>query len=152
MTLQALADDLNKKLKQDIPITRHMGVQITDYDGQSLTLAAPLTPNLNDKATGFAGSLYSLCTLTGWCLLSLKLKQAGLEADVAIYESDINFSKPVCDNIQSTCVSPKTETIENFFEAFRAKGKAKIELNVTIRQNSETLVAFTGRYVALCRN
>ena len=42
-----------------------MQLQIAAYDGDSLSLHAPLAANFNDKGCAFGGSLTSLMTLAG---------------------------------------------------------------------------------------
>ncbi|MCP5302917.1 MAG: YiiD C-terminal domain-containing protein [Pseudomonadales bacterium] len=52
-----------------------MGMTVAEYDGNRLSLAFPLAPNINDKGTGFAGSLNAATTYCAWSLLHLFLKQ-----------------------------------------------------------------------------
>jgi len=54
-----------------------------------LVLEAPLAINFNDKRTAFAGTLASLCTLSGWAMTSLICEAAGLKADIAAIHSEI---------------------------------------------------------------
>ena len=50
--LDALAD----RVRAAIPLTTHLDFRFTAFDGERLTLTAPLAPNHNDKGTFFAGS------------------------------------------------------------------------------------------------
>ena len=75
-------DDLERKLREEIPLARAMDLRVADYDGQALTLAAPLPPNINDKGCAFGGSLASLMTLAGWGLVRLQLQARGSDAEV----------------------------------------------------------------------
>ena len=53
-----------------IPQVLAMQVQLAGERDGRLCLRAPLGPNVNDKGTAFGGSLVSLMTLAGWCLVS----------------------------------------------------------------------------------
>lgn len=145
----SLLDYFNHTLLNDIQLARHLGVRAVRHDGRSLLLTAPISANLNDKTTAFAGSLYSVCTLSGWGLLSLILKEAGIKADVAIYKSDINYYKPVRQDIQCLCALPTTETVEQLLAALHANNKAKIQLTAEIQENGTKTVEFNGKYVVL---
>jgi len=42
-----------------------MGIRVAAFNGTSLTLRAPLRPNVKDKGTAFGGGLYALLVLAG---------------------------------------------------------------------------------------
>ena len=66
-----ILEQLQIDLHREIPITRHMGITLVDYDDRRLTISAPLDKNINHRDTAFGGSLNTLATLAGWCLLNL---------------------------------------------------------------------------------
>ena len=78
-----------------IPLTRTMQIALRDYDGDSLTLAAPLAPNVNDKGCAFGGSLASVATLAGWGLVALKLKSLQIDCEIYVQDSTIRYLAPV---------------------------------------------------------
>ena len=71
------ATSLTALLHREIPISAFMQVRVEHLDGESIRLTAPFEPNRNIHGTGFAGSLYTLCVLTGWGLVSAWLKAQG---------------------------------------------------------------------------
>ena len=72
-TLDAAAAALERDILDKIVLARAMAISVVAYDGESLTMAAPLAPNVNDKGCAFGGSLVSLMTLAGWGLVKLAL-------------------------------------------------------------------------------
>ena len=68
-------DELQNVFHQQIPITNHLGLQVSSYENETLRLFAPLQENINHKASAFGGSIYSVCVLAGWGLLYLKMKE-----------------------------------------------------------------------------
>ena len=68
---------------------------IADWRDGHLRLSAPLSANVNDKGCAFGGSLVSLMTLAGWCLVSGRLQQAGLEAEVYVADSQVRYLAPL---------------------------------------------------------
>ena len=71
-----------------------MQIDQLEYSGHAITLSAPLAPNINDKGTAFAGSTAGLATLTGWCLITLWLREQGIAADVMIASVPITRYDP----------------------------------------------------------
>lgn len=60
---------------EHIPLSEKMGVRIQQYTGQKFITTMPETGNQNPHHTLFAGSLFSLATLTGWGLIWLMLRE-----------------------------------------------------------------------------
>ena len=115
------AERLNRRFGEQIPLTGHMGLAITAYDGHSLRMDAPLAPNLNDKGTAFAGSLATLATLAGWALATLLAENiTGDPCEAAVFESDIRY--------------------------LQDRGRARLALAVSICQDGVAKVRYLGRY------
>jgi len=139
---------LEQTLHRDIPITREMGIRVAAYDSNQLRLSAPLSPNVNDKGTAFGGSLYSLAVLCGWSLLHLKLKEAGLPHNVVIHEANVRYLLPVSQDMTAEC-RIDDEALAQMFAALENHDRARLPLDVVIRQNEHPALAFSGRYVVL---
>ena len=137
---------LNDTLGRCIPITRAMGITADSYDGNRLRLNAPASPNRNDKQTAFAGSSYSIAALSGWSLLFIKLVERGIDADIAIYEGEINYIKPVKGDFYSICATPAAATIKDFFGVLETRKKARIALSTAVYDAESEVVNFTGKY------
>lgn len=146
-----LAAELQRTLAHEIPITRHLGLAVEAYDGERLTLVAPLAKNLNHKATAFAGSLNAVTTLAGWGLAWLILRELGIAATVVIQHSTSNYLLPVTSDFSARCRKPDAEQLALFAATLRRRGKARIELHVSIEQDGRVAVDFSGRYVVIAR-
>jgi thioesterase domain-containing protein len=143
------AEQLQQTLYTDIPLTRAMGLRVSAYDGQTLRLAAPLAPNVNDKGTAFGGSLYTLAVLCGWSLLRLKLNEAGMQQkNIVIHEANTRYLLPVSGELHAACTLTG-DVLNEFMQPLQKKGRARITLTVAIHQQDRTAVEFTGQYVAL---
>ena len=139
---------LNDTLAQRIAITQALGIKAERYDGNQLTLSAPAAANLNDKATVFAGSLYSTAVLCGWGMLFLKLREAGLNADIAVYHADINYLKPATGDFRAVCAAPEPAALADFLDALNANGKARLTLAAEVHDPRRQVASFTGKYAA----
>lgn len=137
-------------LHKAIPLTHAMSVDQIEFSKNRLTLGAPLEPNLNDKGTGFAGSISGLATLSGWCLLTLWLRERGIEADVMIASSEQRFIAPVQDRMVAFASLPEDDVIEQFWNRFKERGRARLPINVTLGHGTP-LFELNGSYAAINR-
>ncbi|NRP46961.1 MULTISPECIES: YiiD C-terminal domain-containing protein [unclassified Marinobacterium] len=137
-------------LHQAIPLTAAMQIDEIDYTGNQLQLSAPLEPNLNDKGTGFAGSIASIATLSGWCLLTLWLRERGIDADVMIAKSEQRYLAPVTDRLKAVATLPDDAVVEQFWQRFQEKQRARLPISVAVG-NEQTVFELQGDYAAVQR-
>ncbi|GAB7262927.1 hypothetical protein DZS_47790 [Dickeya ananatis] len=78
-----------------IPLSEKMGVRISQYTGQKFITTMPETGNQNPHHTLFAGSMFSLATLTGWGLIWLLLRERQLGGTIILADAHIRYSTPV---------------------------------------------------------
>lgn len=147
--MRNLVQALQETLENEIPLTQHLELHVIRYDEDGLTLRAPLAPNINHKRTAFAGSLNSVVTLAGWGLLWLVLQELELPARVVIQDSACSYLRPVSNDFSAFCRKPGPEYIAKMAEVLKRRGKARIELNAEIHDETTVAVSFTGRYVIL---
>lgn len=146
---QGFARELQGVLHHEIPLSRQMGLEVVGYDGASLSVRAPLAPNVNHKATAFAGSLTAVATLTGWGLIWLLLRERDMRSVIVIQESATRYLLPVGGDFVATCLMPPTRDVERFLASLALHGKARLPLTIEIRSGLDRIaVIFTGRYVA----
>jgi thioesterase domain-containing protein len=142
---------LNSFLFSGIPIAGAMGLQVISYGAEGLTLSAPLGPNRNDKGTAFAGSIYSAAVLTGWGLVTLRLREAGLDASVVVRDAEVRYLAPVTAPFTSFCASPKTPEWGEFLSSIKTKKGGRITLAVEVTQETGKAARFKGLYAAFLR-
>jgi thioesterase domain-containing protein len=146
----SLLDDLQRTLHREIPICAQMGIEVESYEGGRLTLRLPLGPNRNHKQTAFAGSLNALCTVTGWALVHLLVRERRTQADIVIRRSSIKYLQPLDrDPIRATSDELDAGLLTYFTEMLQEKGQAKLDLHVGIAGVDGSAVRFTGSYVVL---
>jgi thioesterase domain-containing protein len=131
---------------RDIPLAAAMGIGVESYDGATLAARAPLPPNRNVHGTAFAGSLFSLCVLTGWGAMWLTLRERGLTGMIVVADSRIQYRKAVTGDLVCRC-SPDASALENGLAEFQSAGRLRIELACAIDAGDKRAVNFTGTYV-----
>ncbi len=94
---------LNAIWAREIPLSGAMGICAEEFDGDTLTIRAPLAPNINVHGTGFAGSLYAIAALCGWGLVHLKLEEANAAGSIVIASANISYDKPCSGDLVARC-------------------------------------------------
>lgn len=120
------AQRLVQFIRDEIPLARAMDLQLGAYGIDTLSLRAPLAPNVNDKGCAFGGSLVSLMTLSGWALVELALRQRGVDCDVFVAESGVRYLAPLWHDFRSEARLADDADWNTFFDTLAARGRARI--------------------------
>jgi thioesterase domain-containing protein len=142
----ALATELEETWHREIPLAAAMGIAVDGYDGHTLTVRAPLDANRNVHGTAFAGSLYSICVLTGWGATWLVWREHGLAGSIVVADSTIQYRKAVAGDLLCRCTL-NAETVAAAVQEFRASGRAKLPLSCAVDADDRRAVTFMGTYV-----
>ena len=118
-------------VREQIPLTQAMQIEALAFDGQTLRLSAPLAPNVNDKGTGFGGSIVTLATLAGWALTTLVLKDHQINAEVVIAKSEIHYYKPITSRFTAQ-VSCELSVVEAMLARIDERGRGKLPLEIFV--------------------
>jgi len=144
--LQQWQSELQQIFWQKIPLSSYMQLQVQSIDRQQLVCAAPLAPNINLHQTMFAGSIYTLGTLTGWGVVWLLLKDQQLDGDIVLADAHIRYLKPVTAQAEGRCWRHQQQAD---FSALSQQRKAKLDIKVGIFCNDVQVAVFEGRFAVL---
>lgn len=142
-------ENLQNRIERLIPMTKAMGLRLVSFDGQMLTVEAPLGPNHNHQNTAFGGSLYCVGVMAAWSLLQLWLDEKGLPGDIVIQSGGMDYSDPVTDDFAATASFPDSVVMERFEAMLRRRGRARLSLESELLQYGEPRGRFSGRFVIL---
>ena len=118
---------------QAMPPVAAMQLRIAGFDGDCLRLEAPLLRHVNDKGCAFGGSLVSLMTLAAWGLVTLRLQQAGLPADVFVADSQVRYLAPLYDDLDAEARLAVDVDWERFLSDLRERGRASVSVEACVR-------------------
>jgi thioesterase domain-containing protein len=138
--------ELTTTWQQTIPLSEFMQLAVESFDGQRLRCSAPLTPNKNLHHTMFAGSIYSMATLTGWGMVYLQLKSLGLEGDIVLADAKIRYLAPVK---QQPTAQVDLLDLKGDLTALKRGLKVRQQVIVQILDGSHKVGEFEGRFVVL---
>ncbi|GAB57242.1 bifunctional GNAT family N-acetyltransferase/hotdog fold thioesterase [Rheinheimera nanhaiensis] len=139
-------DALSATWQQTIPLSQYMQLTISSFDGNQLCCTAPLAPNINLHQTMFAGSIYTLATLTGWGMLYLQLQAAGLSGHQVLADANIRYVKPINAAPEARCV---LQQCSGDLSVLAQGKKAVQQIRVGIYCDNSLAAEFSGRYAVL---
>ncbi len=140
------ATALEAYLHKNIPLTYAMGLKVTTLEPSSITLYAPLQPNINHQQTAFGGSLASLATLSAWCTVFITLKNRDITADIVVSNSQIEYLAPVKKDFYAHSTTT-SEALQALTKDLITYGKTRITLSSKILAGTHTALHFSGEFV-----
>jgi thioesterase domain-containing protein len=145
---QQKVDQFLQHIKANIPLVNHMGLQQITFVEGVLEFHVDLQPNLNDKGTGFGGSISAFCTLAGWALTTLILIEQDLERSAVVKTGSIDFLAPVTSDFIVRCYCPEEGGIDRLIAKVNEKGRGKLPIVAEITHGDRLAVRYQGDYVA----
>lgn len=141
--------DLQAYLHEHIPLSRAMQVTVMEISGNSVTLAAPLGPNINHRGTVFGGSVSAVAILAAWSLLHMRLSAAGVDCRLVIQRNSMQYLKPVESEFTARSSMDDMATWEAFLRMLRRKGRARLTVRSVLESGGGKAGEFEGEFVAL---
>lgn len=134
-----------------IPLSKAMNLQISYFDSAKLVTRCDGDFNQNLHHTMFAGSIYTLATLTGWGWVYLALKaqqqtQANLDGDIVLAEANIRYHSPIKGLAYGQVVQ---EDVSGQFDNLAQGKKVRINLIAHLYCGDNIAATFKGSYFIL---
>ena len=143
---QDLALALQDVWHQTIPLSKAMNIEISYYDGEQLITHCDGGFNKNLHNTMFAGSIYTLATLSGWGWVYLQLQQLQLKGDIVLAKANIEYHAPI-KGIGYAIVT--VDSVEGDFKRLNQGRNARINLTAHLYSGENIAATFTGSYAVL---
>jgi len=153
-----LADELQNIWHKTIPLSKAMNIEISYYNGHFLQTSCDLIFNKNLHNTMFAGSIYTLATLTGWAWVHMQLrhfqKNNTCVGDIVLADASIRYKAPLKGVARAFTSLNDVNNEQEKCDLHRlAIGKkAHFEINVNIACGDNIVANFKGLYVIIPRN
>ena len=137
---------------QAMPPVAVMGLTVAGDDGARLHLHAPLARHVNDKGCAFGGSLVSLMTLAGWGLVTLRLHEAGMAAEVFVADSDVRYLAPLFADLAAEAELDADADWTDALARLRERGRARVGVVARVRLPDGGVAAEArARFVAIAK-
>ena len=144
--------ELEQYLHEHIPISSAMGVSVLDAASDVVRVQAPLEPNINHRATVFGGSASAVATLAAWSLLHLRVRDAGLDAQLVIQRNAMDYERPIHGTFTAEARLADPERWERFRKTLARRGRARIRVESVLIFAGESAGHLTGEFVALTQD
>jgi thioesterase domain-containing protein len=141
--------ELQQYLHSHIPLSKAMSVAVVAVEHDSVTLSAPIQPNINHRETVFGGSASALAILAAWCLIQTRLSIEGIAARLVIQENTMHYDKPIAGAFLAVSQLDDPQGWERFKTMLRRKGKARISVRSELVYEGQIAGRFKGEFVAL---
>lgn len=138
--------ELQKTWHEEIPISDTMGIRITQYTGREFETSATLSRNINVHGTMFAGSIYSLATLTCWGLLHLQLRERQLQGAVVLADGQIHYHKPISREPRALA---RLSAMTGDLSSLEVGKNARMTLKSQVFDGDKPVAEFTGQFVVI---
>jgi thioesterase domain-containing protein len=147
------AAELQRYLHEHIPLSLAMGTVVLDLGPDSVTLAAPLAPNINHRATAFGGSVAALGMLAAWSLLHTRLRAAQAATDGApvrlvVQRSEIRYERPIPGDFRARARLADPDDWQRFLAVLERRGRARIAVEAVLECAGEDCASMSGEFVA----
>ena len=143
----SLNPDFQASLFQDIAPARAMQLSIMEYADGRLEISAPLEPSINDKGTAFAGSISSLLVLAGWGLVTLRLREAGIRAEVVVSRNETVYKRPIRSEMHAHAEAG-TAKFDQLITDLTGNGRGNIRIHANLLSQEKLCATMTATYVA----
>lgn len=129
-----------------IPLSKAMNIQISYFNGAELITHCDSIFNKNLHNTMFAGSIYTLATLSGWGWIYLQLQHLQLKGDIVLAKADIEYHKPITG---VSYAKVKGESVSGGFTRLTLGKNSRIKLTAYLYNGDDIAATFTGSYAVL---
>ncbi|HEV2230462.1 MAG TPA: YiiD C-terminal domain-containing protein [Steroidobacteraceae bacterium] len=140
-------EGLRAYLAARIAPARALGIRVEAVD--PLIISAPLEANLNDKGTGFAGSLFSVAALAGWALVMRWCATERLDAEVVLQSSTARFLAPARADFRALAHELPAAQREKLRRMLARSGRGRAEIAVDLKCHEALVMSFTGTYAVI---
>jgi thioesterase domain-containing protein len=140
--------ELETYLHDHIPLSLAMAVRVVSIADTSVTLGAPLAPNINHRDTVFGGSASAVAILSAWCLLHLRLTAAGRPSRVVIQRNTMDYLAPIAGDFTARSALPPDADWDRFSRLLARRGVARISVDAELDYGGAAAGRLSGDFVA----
>ena len=140
-------ESLQAFLTARIAPARALGVTVAATE--PVTISAPLEGNLNDKGTGFAGSLFSVAALAGWALVTRWCAVEPIEAEVVLQSSRVRFLAPARGEFRAIAHELPEKQRQKLTRMLARSGRGRAEVAIDVKCDEAVVMSFTGVYAVI---
>ena len=140
---------LQQFLRDRIPLSTAMAIDVVAADSNGVTLGAPLEPNINHRDTVFGGSAAAVAILSAWGLLFVRLRDDHPNATIVIQRHAMRHLRPITGAFTATSFLAEPGAWDKFVSTYQRRKLARISVRATLRCAGELVGDLDAAFVAL---
>ena len=140
--------NLERYLHRQIPLSAAMRVSVLSATAESVTLGAPLEPNINHKSTVFGGSASAVAILAAWSLVHLRLLEEGRPCEIVIQSNHMDYDRPITGPFTATSSLADVSAWPEFLKTLTRRKRARVEVQAVLTYGDAIVGRLKGRFVA----
>jgi thioesterase domain-containing protein len=144
--------DLNRfeaECRQDIPLLTAMHLSFVSFEDLTLTMDAPLAPNINNKGTAFGGSISSICLFAGWAVATLAFVDNDIHnTEIVVFKTEMTFERPARGHLTANAII-KPDDFEACLSRLKAgdTGRIRLDIEIELFHDDQRCATMQGLYV-----
>ena len=138
-----------EECRAEIPLLSAMQLSFVDYRDLTLTMQAPLAPNINNKGTAFGGSIASICLFGGWAVATLAFTDHDIHnTEIVVFRNEMTFERPARGLLEVRAYLEPDD-----FKACLSRleagdpGRVRFDVHVELFHDGERCATMQGLYV-----
>jgi len=140
---------LQKFLRERIPLSTAMAVEVVAAAADGVTLEAPLEPNINHRDTVFGGSAAAVAILSAWGLLFVRLREEYPNATIVIQRHTMRHLRPITGAFTATSFLADPGAWDRFVTTYQRRKLARVSVRSLLRCAGEQVGELDAAFVAL---
>jgi thioesterase domain-containing protein len=141
--------ELEDYLRDRIPLSAAMAVEVRRATSEEVQLYAPIAPNINHRDTVFGGSASTLAILAAWSVLYVRMSGEGLPGRIVIRRNSMSYERPILDGFTATAAAPDADAWARL-RATLGKGRlARVQVSARLECQGAPVGGFEGEFAVL---
>ena len=143
------ATELADYLRDRIPLTRAMAVEVRAASIDGVEIYAPLEPNINHRDTVFGGSASAVAILAAWSALHVRMRAAGLDVRLVIRRNTMSYDRPITTGFTATAAAPAGEAWTKLVATIERGRPARVNVGAQLFREGQLVGELDGEFAVL---
>ena len=136
-------------LYHNIPATAFMKFKVLAFENGPARIAASIAENRNLGNSAFGGSISALLITVCWAEVYKLMQTIDPAGEVVIQQSQVDFKLPIFTDFEATALPPDATKTEALVQLYHRFGKARIDMQSSIRIKNQIAAHFQGKFAML---
>lgn len=143
------AEQLEVYLRERIPLSRAMAVEVRSVGADGVELYAPLAPNINHRDTVFGGSASAVAILAAWSALHVRMRAAGFDVRLVIRRNTMSYERPITAGFTATAAPPTGDAWKKLVATVERGRPARVNVGARLYCEGQLVGELDGEFAVL---